>query len=117
MVAPQDIGVLAAQLMMEPDDGKAGKLYHLEGPQLYTPNEVAEAFSKELGISVHVVTIPEMKWTQTFKRFGFSDEAANSYAAMTKATLEDDHTKMTGQIRGQTTIENYVRKMIAQTQQ
>jgi len=69
MVEPHGIGVLAAQLMMEPDNDNPNKLYHLEGPQLYTPHDVAEAFSKELGISVQVVVIPAEKWTETFKSF------------------------------------------------
>jgi len=117
MVAPQDIGKFAAQVMMIPEKHLSAQLYHFEGPQLYTPNDVADAFSKALGKLVQVAVIPKEKWEETFRSSGFSDEAAASYAAMTMATLEDDHTKLTGQIRGQTTIEDYVRGLVAPSQQ
>lgn len=112
MVAPQDIAKLAAKLLMSSDQGTAAKISHLEGPRLYNPADVANAFSNSLEKPVQVMVIPENKWKETFKAAGFSEEAANSYAAMTKATLEDDHTLLTGQIRGDTPIEDYVKNLV-----
>ena len=44
MAAPSDIGEFAAKLMMEPVT-KTG-LHYVEGPEPYSPAEVAEAFGE-----------------------------------------------------------------------
>jgi uncharacterized protein YbjT (DUF2867 family) len=109
MVAPHDIGRFAARLMKEPID-KSG-LYYVEGPRVCTPNDVAAAFGAALHKAVEVVEIPEAGWVEAFKNTGFSQQAAESYAAMTKATVEDESEKPTDPVRGSTTIEKYIKEL------
>ena len=81
MVAPQDIGELAAKFMT----AKHGQeLTAIVGPELYSPQDVADEFSSALGRKVNVKVIPKQDWTAAFKATGFSKEAAASYAAMTE---------------------------------
>lgn len=55
MVAPADIGTVAARLLR--DSGPAG-IHHVEGPERYTPDDVARAFADALGRPVEVATVP-----------------------------------------------------------
>ncbi|WP_105373842.1 NmrA family NAD(P)-binding protein [Neorhizobium huautlense] len=86
MVAPQDLGEAAADLMTEP----AGetRLLHVEGPERYTPADVAAAFAERLERPVKVVTTPRDKWEETFRSLGFSAPAAKSYTGMTALAMD-----------------------------
>jgi uncharacterized protein YbjT (DUF2867 family) len=110
MVAPSDIGKFAAGLLMATADKI--KLHHVEGPRTYSPSDVAMAFTNVLGRAVEPIEIPEGKWIETFKQFGFSDQAAHSYAEMTKATMGKDFEKPEAPVRGKTTIEQYIEDLI-----
>lgn len=110
MVAPEDIGHFAASLMKEPV-AKNG-LHYFEGPQAYTAADVASAFAKALNKSVEAVEIPQARWKETFKTLGFSDKSAESYAAMTQVTIENTE-RPAKPVRGNTTIEEYIKKIVA----
>jgi uncharacterized protein YbjT (DUF2867 family) len=86
MVAPADVGAVAARFLSE-SSGKAG-LEYVEGPQRYSPADVAAAFSKALGRPVNLDVTPPEKWGEVFEHLGFSPQAADSYARMTQVTLE-----------------------------
>lgn len=110
MVAPDDIGHFAAGLMKEliADNG----IHYIEGPRIYTPADVASAFANALNKAVELVEIPPTKWAETFKKLGFSDKSAESYAAMTRLTLESAE-RPAKPFRGSTTIEEYIKKLVA----
>lgn len=104
MVAPQDIGGLAAKLMITRN---GPELNAIVGPELYSPQDVADAFSNALGQKVSVKVIPEQQWTDAFKSAGFSDEAAASYAAMTE--IAANHIEVPkNAVRGEITLEQYI---------
>ncbi|WP_191575922.1 hypothetical protein [Achromobacter insolitus] len=64
MVAPQDLGeIAAARLMSGPDD--RGVRY-MEGPRPYTPHDVARAFAQALHRPVEVQVVPREKWQHVF---------------------------------------------------
>lgn len=109
MVAPSDIGEIAANLLMEPISESG--IQHVEGPTLYSPWEVAETFSAVLDKPVEVVSIPQEQWVESMKQIGFSDTTAQSYAKMTKLTVEQEYTPSTEPLRGSTTIKDYVEKL------
>jgi uncharacterized protein YbjT (DUF2867 family) len=109
MVAPDDIGQVAADLMTEPIE-RTGRHY-VEGPERYSASDVAAAFSTALGRTVGVHVIPRDRWIQTFRALGFSDAAADSYAAMTAITLERLELPATP-TRGKTSIERYVHDLM-----
>lgn len=110
MVAPADIGQLAADLMIKPAS-KTG-LHYIEGPQRYSARDVAAAFAEVLGQPVEAVTTPREQWAGTLQGMGFSDKAAASFAAMTAKTLEAPCLP-DAPVRGATTLQQYLRDLVA----
>jgi uncharacterized protein YbjT (DUF2867 family) len=64
MVATEDIGRVAAELLREDWSGR--RVVELEGPRRVTPNEIAAAFSKILGREVRMEIIPRDRWEALF---------------------------------------------------
>jgi uncharacterized protein YbjT (DUF2867 family) len=111
MVAPHDIGQVAARLMLEPTT-RVGT-HHVEGPERYSARDVAAAFAKALGRSVEAVETPPERWEQTFASLGFSQPAAKSFAAMTSATLTAKFPELSVVIRGTTSLPAYIEQLVA----
>lgn len=108
MVAPQDLGKHAAALMTDDRSG----IFHVEGPRRYTPRDVADAFAASLGRSVRVETVPREEWVPVFKAMGFSGAAAESYARMTEATV-DDLELPPEPVRGAARLEDCIAALVA----
>jgi uncharacterized protein YbjT (DUF2867 family) len=107
MVAPADLGEEAARRLMEPPD-RTGVQY-IEGPALYTPRDVADAFADALGMSIGVEVIPRQGWEAAFRKLGFSERAARTYSCMT-GTVVDGAGKWPGATaRGTTTLREHIR--------
>ncbi len=113
MVAPHDIGRVAADLMVEPNMNN--RLVRVEGPQLYSSADVAAAFAVVLNRPVIVETIPPEQWISVLREMGFSDIAAESFAGMTHITLNAKFTSEIPLIRGETALQNYVRDLVARS--
>lgn len=64
MIATTDIAALAAELLAQPEPGT--RIVELEGPQRYSPQLAAEAFSQVLGRSVTVKAVPRENWEADF---------------------------------------------------
>ncbi|WP_434641528.1 NmrA family NAD(P)-binding protein [Achromobacter piechaudii] len=112
MVAPKDLGEVAAdRLMSAPDD--QGVRY-VEGPRRYTPSDVARAFAQALDQPVEVHVVPRAEWRQAFVRQGFSETAAASYARMTEVSVDGGFDLSDTPLRGSTTLEAYVRSLVVQ---
>ncbi|HEY0624438.1 NAD(P)H-binding protein [Sphingomonas sp.] len=107
MVAPEDLGRHAAALMMDERTG----IFFVEGPERYTPQDVANAFAAALGRSVRVETMPREQWVPAFKAIGFSTPAAESYARMTGATV-DDPDFPDDPVRGEVRLEDYISALV-----
>ncbi|MDO3431889.1 NmrA family NAD(P)-binding protein [Rhizobium sp. CBN3] len=105
MVAPQDLGRVAAWLLQEPIE-QIG-IYPVEGPERYSPNDVAAAFAAALGRTVRVDVIPREAWEDAYRRLGFSDAAAHSYARMTALTV-DGPEYPEDSIRGSISLQTYI---------
>lgn len=112
MVAPQDLGNAAARLLTAPR-GERG-LHHVEGPARYSANDVAQAFARALGRPVEVAVTPRAKWVDAYRKLGFSQAAAESYARMTAITVDNpdfpDDTE-----RGGVTLQDYIDALIRRT--
>ncbi|MEP6610838.1 MAG: NmrA family NAD(P)-binding protein [Mucilaginibacter sp.] len=108
MVAPQDIGELAANSMMSKD---GEELTAIVGPKLYSPQDVADEFSSALGKKVSVKVIPKKEWTAAYKSAGFSGEAAASYAAMTEIAANDIEIPKHA-VKGKTTLQQFINNLI-----
>ncbi|MCF2498221.1 NmrA family NAD(P)-binding protein [Dyadobacter chenhuakuii] len=110
MVAPEEIGKFAAELLTEPVE-RTG-LYYIEGPDEYTPADVADAFAQALAKPVEVEVIPRTEWIPFLKNSGFSQKAAESMAAMTDVTLEEKYEVSDSPMRGEISIHHYVKQML-----
>lgn len=110
MVAPADLGRAAAERLMSPvsDIG----IRYVEGPARYSFGDVADAFAAALGRRVVADAIPRDHWVDTFKRQGFSDAAANSYARMTAVSVDGGFAMPDDPITGSTTLQSYVKDLV-----
>lgn len=106
MVAPHDIGQLAAKLLKEPVENTG--LHYIEGPQTYSALDVADAFSRALNKPVEAVETPSENWVETLKTLGFSDKAAKSMANMTAITLNQKTEFTDKPVRGSTSLSDYI---------
>ena len=111
MVAPQDVGQVAARLLTEPVGSTP--LQHVEGPERYTPADVSAAFAAALRKPVRLVVVPRADWIQTFTRIGFSGPAAESYARMTAATIDQPYEMAGEPVRGKISLGDYVTELVA----
>lgn len=109
MVAPVDLGRAAARLLME--TGAAMDAHDVEGPEHYSPADVAASFAMALERSVDVEVIPQEQWDAAFKSLGFSDQAAKSYARMTKITIEETYLP-SSPVRGSVSLGAYINALV-----
>lgn len=110
MVSPEDIATLAAERLQSPVEDVG--IRHVEGPRIYTFQDVADAFSLALGHPVRVETAPREDWEAGFRANGFSPEAARAYARMTAATIDDGPARTENPIRGRVTLEEHIRRVV-----
>lgn len=111
MVAPSDIGELAAQLLLQSNNKD---LYNAEGPKEYSSSDVATAFSKALNKEVIAIQTPPEKWNEALHQLGFSKPAAQSMIAMTKLTLENA-ARPSNSYKGKTTLQQYISALVNNT--
>jgi len=64
MVATQDVGSVAADLLVE--DWEGTRIVELEGPVRVSPNDLAGAFATALARPVHVEIVPRASWEALF---------------------------------------------------
>ncbi len=113
MAAPRDLGKAAADRLLSPVDDVGVR--YVEGPDRYSSDDVAQAFAAALGRPVDVVVTPREKWEAAFRRLGFSEPAAKSYARMTAVSLDGGFDYDARAIRGVTTLHEYVRQLAARS--
>lgn len=111
MVAPADIGAVAARLLPAPPERM--RVHHIEGPARYTVQQVADAFETALGREVRVAVIPRDRWVAAYRDLGFSRAAAHAYARMTAVTVDRGGDMPPGDTRGSTTLAAYIGALVA----
>ena len=82
MIATKDIGRIAAEALCESWDGK--RIIELEGPDKYSPNEVAVYLTQVLRKTINPISIPESNWLQSISEQGFSTAANTGFIEMTQ---------------------------------
>lgn len=107
MVAPQDVGELAARLLVAPVEETG--VYNIEGPEPYTAEDVATALGAVLGRDVTVDEIPRPEWLEFYRRNGFCPEAAQSYATMTGIFVDGRYDRPRTPLRGATDLQTCLR--------
>ncbi|KAA1176648.1 NAD-dependent epimerase/dehydratase family protein [Rhizobium tropici] len=110
MVSPHDLGRAAAVRLMSAvtDVG----IRYVEGPERYTFAEVADAFSSVLSRRVELRTIPRDEIEQSFRKLGFSKEAAESYARMMKASIDGGFEVPPDPERGATSLQEHIASLV-----
>lgn len=110
MVAPADIAPLVHRLLTAtpPEPG----MRWIEGPEAYTPRDVADAFGAALGKRVAVRVVPRAAWRQTFESLGFSAVAAESFTRMLGLTLDQGPERPAQPERGATSLPAYVEGLV-----
>jgi uncharacterized protein YbjT (DUF2867 family) len=108
MVAVVDIGKAAARLLT--DDGESQSVIELEGPRLYTANEVAAALGDRLGKEVQVVEIPADERQAVLEDAGIPGPLALELAQMYAGIVDGTVVHETGQpvLQGDTTLKKWV---------
>jgi uncharacterized protein YbjT (DUF2867 family) len=71
MVATEDIGRIAAELIQQDWAGK--RVVELEGPTRTSPNDLARAFANALGHPVRVEIVPRDTWETLFRGQGMKN--------------------------------------------
>jgi NAD(P)H dehydrogenase (quinone) len=71
MIATEDIGRLAAELIEETWTGS--RVVELEAARRVTPNEIAETFAKILGHPVRTEAVPRDSWEELFRSQGMKN--------------------------------------------
>jgi hypothetical protein len=71
MVATEDIGRIAAELIQQVWTGK--RVVELEGPARVSPNDLAKAFANELGHPVRVEIVARDTWETLFRGQGMKN--------------------------------------------
>jgi uncharacterized protein YbjT (DUF2867 family) len=71
MIATQDVGSVAADLLVE--DWRGTRIVELEGPARISPNDLAQAFASALGRPVRVEIVPRESWETLFLAQGMKN--------------------------------------------
>lgn len=106
MVSPLDLGRVAADLL-KAHLGAAG-IHYVEGPERYSARDVAAAFARALGRKIEPVATPRAEWERAYRKLGFSEAAAQSYARMTAIGVDGDYDMPEETIRGTVTLQTHV---------
>ncbi|MFT0737175.1 NmrA family NAD(P)-binding protein [Ralstonia wenshanensis] len=112
MVAPADLGEAAAARLLTPVE-EVGVRY-VEGPQRYTPQDVAQAMARTLGRGVAVEVAPRDRWETIYKGLGFSDEAARAYVRMTAVTQDEGFDMLSDVVRGHVSLADFIAAAVVQ---
>ncbi|SCW04192.1 LAFE_0H08108g1_1 [Lachancea fermentati] len=105
MVAPQDIGELAAQLLSSEIENVG--MFYIEGPCHYSPDDVARCFTASFNRSVRVEYIPQQEWNAFYLKNGFSKKAAASYANMNALFIGETFERPQNPLRGLIDLRTY----------
>ncbi len=67
-VSAQDVGRMAADLLLHPGAASGARTVHAEGPRRYAASDVAAALGELLGRTVTAQAIPRAQWMERFAR-------------------------------------------------
>lgn len=111
MVAPEDLGRVAAERLLAAEDTG---IRNIEGPRRYRVQEVADIFARLLNRPVRIDTVPPERIEEMFKDLGFSPPSARAYARMTNVVLEGP-IEPDNPIRGQIDLETYLTELVGRS--
>ncbi|MGV2289881.1 NmrA family NAD(P)-binding protein [Trinickia sp. YCB016] len=86
MVSAHDVGVVAAQLLLERNVADAARVVSIESAQRYSPNDIAHALSEASQRDVVARALPRDQWTPTLLRAGLNANHAQLITDLYDAT-------------------------------
>lgn len=108
-VSAEEVGKIAAEAMLE---NTSGITYKELGGIAYSPNDVADAFSKVIGKPVTAVEIPEVEWHDIFRSF-CSEKNAEANVEMFRWFRSDPPIfTCDDPVKTTTTIDDYAQRML-----
>ncbi|MDX0426761.1 NmrA family NAD(P)-binding protein [Sinorhizobium medicae] len=113
MVAPRDLGEAAAERLLSSVNDVG--VWYVEGPERYSPRDVARAFSLALDQPVRLAITPRDQWKQAFLCLGFSEPAAASYTRMTEVSVDSGFDLTDDPWCGSTSLDSYIRELVARS--
>ncbi|SDF40002.1 NAD(P)H-binding protein [Terriglobus roseus] len=67
-ISAQDLGLIAARLLLRPQSGSDLDIVHAEGPRRYSASDVATALSELSGRTIHAHAVPRSQWKSAFEQ-------------------------------------------------
>jgi NAD(P)H dehydrogenase (quinone) len=117
MIATQDIGALAADILQQTWSGH--RVIELATEQLLSPIDVAATFTSTLGRDITASIVPRNQWIATYRSWGLSTRSAEAMAEMIDGfnrkwiVFED---KKAERIVARTTLEEVLQQAVASAQ-
>ncbi len=115
MIAADDIGELAAELLTSSWEGK--RVVELDGPKPYTMIEAARILSEKLGREITPEPVPLEVQQGLYESFGMTEAAARAMSEMTQGFSEGRVTFEGGpgveHMHGKTTLEAFLSRVSA----
>jgi uncharacterized protein YbjT (DUF2867 family) len=109
MVASEDIGRVAAGLLVEKHKG----VVELAGPADYSPADVAQSLSRIFGREIKTADVPEAAIAPSLEAIGFSQDVADKFREMTVALNRGEIDWVGTPLRGRVTLDEKLRKLTA----
>lgn len=90
-IAAQDLGLISARLLLQPESGNDVDIIHAEGPRRYSASDVATALSQLSGRTIHAQAVPRSQWKKVFEQMpaSLAELLIKANAAKNKGGLVD----------------------------
>ncbi|MFC3198066.1 NAD(P)H-binding protein [Parapedobacter deserti] len=89
MNSPIDVAKIIAKVIVEEDAFGDEDVIELTGQQRYNPRDVANIFSMTHNKPVNLQVISHIKWRETLRSVGFSENTAANLVGMTQAVIDN----------------------------
>jgi len=113
-ISAQDLGLIAARLLLRPESGRDLDIIHAEGPRRYSASDVATALSQLSGRTIHAQAVPRSQWTKAFEQIpaSLADLLIKANEAKNKGGLVDIEPNADEVIYGRTELIDALRLLL-----
>ena len=115
-VSAQDVGRIAADLLLRPDIETREQIVHAEGPRRYSASDVAAALSQLLGRTITAQALPRSQWRESLGRVmsaSAADLLTELYEVHSRSGLIDVEPNARDVRRGSTELIDALRPVVA----
>ena len=115
-VSAQDVGRIAADLLLRPDIETREQIVHVEGPRRYSATDVAVALSQLLGRTITAQALPRSQWRESLGRVmsaSAADLLTELYEVHSRSGLIDVEPNARDVRRGSTELIDALRPVVA----